>query len=173
MGILSGHPLFCFLKNRPNQFRNTPQKLHRRKRFASVCHGQEGGMAGCSTCGGDMKQSSKLRQPAFVQPLSSFGARLNQIALGFIQSAEYGLRGRTNSEYVEDLYDAILRRGALPSEVSYWVTFLNTATREDALQYFTDSPKWKAYFWCMKFPSHLSLDCREIHSDMISLRRSV
>jgi hypothetical protein len=67
----------------------------------------------------------------------------NQIALRFIQSAEYGLRGRTNSQYVEDLYDAILRRGALPSEVSYWVTFLNTATREATLPFFTGSAEFQ------------------------------
>jgi hypothetical protein len=63
----------------------------------------------------------------------------HQIASLFVNSSEYGMRGRTNLEYVEDLYDAILRRGALPSEVSYWETFLNTATREQVLQFFTNS----------------------------------
>jgi hypothetical protein len=67
----------------------------------------------------------------------------HQIALGFIESAEYALRGRTDSQFVEDLYDGILRRGALPSEVSYWVTFLGTGTRAEALQYFTDSPEFQ------------------------------
>ena len=66
-----------------------------------------------------------------------------QIALGFIQSGEYGLRGRTNSQFIGDLYDAILRRGALPSEVSYWVTFLNTATREATLPFFTGSAEFQ------------------------------
>ena len=37
-----------------------------------------------------------------------------QIALGFVQCPEYGLRNRNNSEYVEDLYNGILRRGADP-----------------------------------------------------------
>jgi hypothetical protein len=67
----------------------------------------------------------------------------HEIALGFIQSAEYGLRARADSQFVEDLYDGILRRGALPSEVSYWVTFLGTGTRAEALQYFTDSPEFQ------------------------------
>jgi len=67
----------------------------------------------------------------------------NQIALGFIQSAEYGLRGRTDSQYVEDLYDAILHRGALPLEVNYWLNYLTTSTREQALQFFTDSPEFQ------------------------------
>jgi hypothetical protein len=67
----------------------------------------------------------------------------HEIVLGFIQSAEYGLRGRTDSQFVEDLYDGILRRGALPSEVSYWLTFLGGSTREVVLQYFTDSPEFQ------------------------------
>jgi len=67
----------------------------------------------------------------------------NQIALGFIQSAEYGLRARTNSQFIGDLYDAILRRGALPSEVSYWLTYLGTSTRTQVLQSFTDSPEFQ------------------------------
>ena len=43
-----------------------------------------------------------------------------QIALGFIQSAEYGLRNRNNSQYVEDLYNGILRRGADPGGFTGW-----------------------------------------------------
>ncbi len=35
-----------------------------------------------------------------------------QIALSFVQSAEYAARNRNNTEYVEDLYNGILRRGA-------------------------------------------------------------
>jgi hypothetical protein len=68
----------------------------------------------------------------------------HQIALGFIQSAEYVLRARTNSQYVEDLYDAILRRGALPAEVSAWEALLNAGvTRVQVLQGFTDSPEFQ------------------------------
>ena len=35
-----------------------------------------------------------------------------QISLEFIQSPEYAARNRNDEEYVEDLYNAILRRGA-------------------------------------------------------------
>ena len=35
-----------------------------------------------------------------------------QIALSFVQSAEYAARNRNNTRYVEDLYNGILRRGA-------------------------------------------------------------
>jgi hypothetical protein len=66
-----------------------------------------------------------------------------QIASLFVNSAEYIARGRTNSQFVEDLYDAILRRGAMPSEVSYWLNYLNTSTREQVLQFFTNSPEFQ------------------------------
>jgi hypothetical protein len=69
----------------------------------------------------------------------------HQEALGFIQSAEYIAMGRTNSQYVEDLYDAILRRAAAPSEITYWLNILNGGmmTREQALQGFTDSNEFQ------------------------------
>jgi hypothetical protein len=66
-----------------------------------------------------------------------------QIASLFVGSAEYGARGRTNSQFVEDLYDAILRRTAAPWEINYWVTYLGTATREQALQGFTGSAEFQ------------------------------
>jgi hypothetical protein len=69
----------------------------------------------------------------------------HQIALGFIHSAEYIAMGRVNSQYVEDLYDAILRRAAAPSEITYWLNILNggTMTREQVLQGFTDSNEFQ------------------------------
>jgi hypothetical protein len=69
----------------------------------------------------------------------------HQIALQFIQSAEYVLRARNNSGYVDDLYNAILRRGADPSGFAAWLNFLDlrTYTREQVLQFFTDSPEFQ------------------------------
>jgi len=69
----------------------------------------------------------------------------HQIALQFIQSAEYVLRDRNNSGYVDDLYNAILRRGADPSGFAAWLSFLDlrTYTREQVLQFFTDSPEFQ------------------------------
>jgi hypothetical protein len=67
-----------------------------------------------------------------------------QIALGFAQSAEYTLRNRSNGQFVGDLYNAILRRGALPSEVNSWVALLNGgASRTAVLQSFTGSPEFQ------------------------------
>jgi hypothetical protein len=62
-----------------------------------------------------------------------------QIALGFVQSTEYGLRNRSNSQYVEDLYNGILRRGADPAGFIAWVNALNTTTRPQMVKLFTDS----------------------------------
>jgi hypothetical protein len=69
----------------------------------------------------------------------------HQEALGFIQSMEYIAMGRVNGQYVEDLYDAVLRRAAAPSEITYWLNILNGGmmTREQALQGFTDSNEFK------------------------------
>jgi hypothetical protein len=69
----------------------------------------------------------------------------HQIASLFVASAEYVARARTNSGYVEDLYDAILRRGAAPNEITYWLDILTagTMTREQVLQAFTDSPEFQ------------------------------
>jgi hypothetical protein len=68
-----------------------------------------------------------------------------QIASLFVNSAEYVARGRTNGQYVEDLYDAIMRRSADPSEVNYWVGVLDGATmnREQVLQFFTNAPEFQ------------------------------
>ncbi len=69
----------------------------------------------------------------------------NQIVLGFIQSAEYAAKARTNAGYVEDLYDAIMRRSADPTEVNYWVGVLDggTMTREQVLQFFVNAPEFQ------------------------------
>jgi C1A family cysteine protease len=69
----------------------------------------------------------------------------SQVASLFVNSEEYAGRGRTNTGYVEDLYDAILRRSADPSEVNYWVEVLNagTMTRDQVLQFFTASNEFQ------------------------------
>jgi hypothetical protein len=68
-----------------------------------------------------------------------------QIALAFVNSPEYGLRNRDNSQYVEDLYNGILRRGADPGGYLAWVNGVNGGayTREQALKEFTDCPEFQ------------------------------
>ncbi|UCF94328.1 MAG: DUF4214 domain-containing protein [Desulfobacterales bacterium] len=67
-----------------------------------------------------------------------------QIALGFLQSPEYRLRDRSNEEFLEDLYNGILRRGALKEEFAGWVGYIDAGmTREEVLRAFTDSTEFQ------------------------------
>ncbi len=68
----------------------------------------------------------------------------NQIALGFIRSGEYRNRNRNNSQYVEDLYNGILKRGADAPGFIHWVEILdNGYPRASALSDFTNSPEFQ------------------------------
>jgi len=67
----------------------------------------------------------------------------NQIALTFTHSAEYISKNRSNSQFVEDLYNGILRRGADPAGFNFWVNALNTLTRDQLLLSFTGSPEFQ------------------------------
>jgi hypothetical protein len=66
-----------------------------------------------------------------------------QVALAFVKSTEYGMRNRDDMGYVEDLYNAILRRGADPAGFTTWVNKLKTTTREAVLTSFTNSPEFQ------------------------------
>ncbi|TNF56723.1 DUF4214 domain-containing protein, partial [bacterium] len=81
-----------------------------------------------------LMQEAQCTDPEAVRALA------HEIALSFIQSAEYELRGRNNGEYVTDLYDGILRRGAELAGYLAWLTELDSGmTREQALQHFVES----------------------------------
>ncbi|UCF93174.1 MAG: DUF4214 domain-containing protein [Desulfobacterales bacterium] len=67
-----------------------------------------------------------------------------QIAQGFLQSAGYTLRGRTDVEFLEDLYNGILRRGAEKSEFDGWLELIQRGMgRAEVLQDFTDSVEFQ------------------------------
>jgi uncharacterized repeat protein (TIGR02543 family) len=66
------------------------------------------------------------------------------IALAFQGGPEYALRTRTNTQFIEDCYNGILRRGALGSEIQGWVTLLTGgATRTEVLTGFVNSPEFQ------------------------------
>ena len=69
----------------------------------------------------------------------------NEIAWLFIISEEYLNKGRNNPEYVEDLYDAILRRTGDASGILFWVNGLADGdfSREWALASFTASSEFQ------------------------------
>jgi hypothetical protein len=67
-----------------------------------------------------------------------------QIALTFVQSGEYAGRNRNNAQYVEDLYNSILRRSADCAGFTAWVNSLNSGTsRASVLKSFTDSTEFQ------------------------------
>jgi hypothetical protein len=67
-----------------------------------------------------------------------------QIAFTFTHSAQYAGRGRDNSGFVEDLYNAILRRGADAPGFLFWVGVLNGGTsRDTVLQEFINGPEFQ------------------------------
>jgi uncharacterized repeat protein (TIGR02543 family) len=67
------------------------------------------------------------------------------IALNFAGGPEYALRARTNTQFIEDCYNGILRRGALAPEIQSWVTLLNNdASRSEVLTGFVSSPEFQA-----------------------------
>ncbi|MBI5676061.1 MAG: DUF4214 domain-containing protein [Nitrospirae bacterium] len=68
-----------------------------------------------------------------------------QIALNFLQSQEYANRNTSNSEYIEDLYNGILRRGAELAGYQSWLTALNGGiyTRQTMLTAFVNSTEFQ------------------------------
>jgi hypothetical protein len=66
------------------------------------------------------------------------------IALDFMQSPEYAARNRNNTQYVEDLYNGILRRAGDCDGFTFWINELNSgASRAAALESFTESPEFQ------------------------------
>jgi len=63
-----------------------------------------------------------------------------------VGSSEYWARATTNSQYVVDLYYALLQRGAEPVGYNYWVGPLNGSvlSRDQVRQQFLASPEGMA-----------------------------
>ncbi|UCF89915.1 MAG: DUF4214 domain-containing protein [Desulfobacterales bacterium] len=68
----------------------------------------------------------------------------HQIALEFIQSEEYRRRDRDDREFLEDLYNGILRRGAQQDEFDGWLENTNAGlSHAEVLQHFTNSEEFQ------------------------------
>ena len=66
------------------------------------------------------------------------------IALNFLNSQEYINRARTNTQFIEDCYNGILRRGALPAEIQGWMNLLTGgASRTQILTGFVNSREFQ------------------------------
>ena len=83
---------------------------------------------------------------AQCQGTSAIVAEVEAISSLFALSAEYIARGRTNAQYVGDLYNAFLRRGGDLAGVQHWIGQLNTnaQTREQLRAAFKNSAEFQA-----------------------------
>jgi hypothetical protein len=72
-------------------------------------------------------------------------AEAEAISGEFARGAEYAGRNRSNSEYVGDLYNAILRRGGDGPGVQFWINLIASGaqTREEVRQQFVQSPEFQ------------------------------
>ncbi len=71
---------------------------------------------------------------------------VDQISRGFATSPEYDARGRSNAQYVADLYNAFLRRGGDLAGARFWIEELAAGrqTREQLRAAFLSSPEFQA-----------------------------
>ena len=80
------------------------------------------------------------------QNAAAVTAEVEAISSAFATSGEYAGRGRTNSQYVGDLYNAFLRRGGDLGGVQFWIGQIYTGaqTREQLRVEFKNSPEFQA-----------------------------
>ncbi len=73
-------------------------------------------------------------------------AQVEAMSAAYSGSAEYLARGRNNSQYVGDQYNAFLRRGGDLSGVQFWISQLDTnaRTRNTVRQDFIATPEFSA-----------------------------
>ena len=66
------------------------------------------------------------------------------IASSFLNSAECVLRNLDDHEFLEALYNGILRRGAMPEEFQYWLDLMDGGmVRDEVLDYFINSQEFQ------------------------------
>ncbi len=84
-----------------------------------------------------------------IAALDGGGATLNQVAQGFIDSAEFSTRYGTldNAKFLNQLYANILHRAPDPAGLAYWLNLLDTKaiTRASVLSGFSESAENIAY----------------------------
>jgi uncharacterized protein YidB (DUF937 family) len=71
--------------------------------------------------------------------------QVEAISNAIVKSGEYTSRGRTNSQFVGDLYNSFLRRGGESSGVNFWIGQLDTSSldRSQVRQAFVASPEFQ------------------------------
>jgi hypothetical protein len=73
-------------------------------------------------------------------------AQVDSISAAFVNSGEYVGRGRSNAQFVGDLYNAFLRRGGDLGGVNFWIAELASGrrSRDQVRQAFLASPEFNA-----------------------------
>jgi hypothetical protein len=81
-----------------------------------------------------------------ASPAAAVQTTIDSVSSQFVASAEYAARASNNSQYVVDMYYALLQRGAEPTGYNYWVGQLNGGilTRGQVRQQFLASPELQA-----------------------------
>jgi len=75
-------------------------------------------------------------------PASAVTATIDAVSGQFQSSAEYGARATSSSQFVDDLYYAMLQRGGDLAGFNFWVNQLNSGvTRAQLRQQFLTSPE--------------------------------
>ena len=83
---------------------------------------------------------------AQCQSSAAIVAEVEAISAGFTTSAEYQQRARTNGQFVSDMYNAFMRRGAERAGVSFWEFQLSSGRRdrEAVRRAFISTPEFTA-----------------------------
>ncbi len=81
-----------------------------------------------------------------ANPAAAVQATIDSVSSEFVASAEYAARATTNSQYVADLYYALLQRGAETGGYNYWIGQLDGGflSRTQVRQQFLTSPEMTA-----------------------------
>ena len=81
-----------------------------------------------------------------ANPAAAVQATIDSVSSEFVASAEYAARATTNSQYVADLYYALLQRGAETGGYHYWIGQLDGGflSRTQVRQQFLTSPEMTA-----------------------------
>jgi hypothetical protein len=71
-------------------------------------------------------------------------AQVEAVTNAFLVSAEYGLKGRTNAQFVGDMYNSLLRRGGDQPGVQFWIDQLDRGltTRDAVRRAFISTPEF-------------------------------
>jgi hypothetical protein len=81
---------------------------------------------------------------AQCQGSTQVNAAVDALSAAFVGSVEYGNRARGNAQYVSDLYNAFMRRGADLDGQRFWTGRLNFGiTRDELRRAFLQSPEFQ------------------------------